>query len=249
MKYDIPGLLAELAKQRPIFHSEKDFQHAFAWALHSLDNSISLRLEINAPELENRVAAEKDKNARMCLDVWAKTKEMTLGIELKYPKAPIIADHNGERFYLRKGSGALQRRYNFINDIRRLEHFLDNGWIGAGYAILLTNDSSFWNEPTSEYNLDREFVIHEGRKINPGIFKWGAGASVGTMGKGLPLHIGGTYEFHWQKYSQVSEKQNSLFKYLLVEVKSQELGKRTNQGQTPVSGASDPVFVSVAKVG
>lgn len=32
--FDVPALLGRLASERPVFHSEADFQHALAWALH-----------------------------------------------------------------------------------------------------------------------------------------------------------------------------------------------------------------------
>ena len=31
---DIHQIMADLAKRRPVFHSEADFQHALAWLIH-----------------------------------------------------------------------------------------------------------------------------------------------------------------------------------------------------------------------
>jgi len=39
-------IMAALQQARPVFHSEADFQHAFAWAAHRLDESINVRLEV-----------------------------------------------------------------------------------------------------------------------------------------------------------------------------------------------------------
>jgi hypothetical protein len=33
----LDGVLAGMARHRPVFHSEADMQHAFAWEAHSLD--------------------------------------------------------------------------------------------------------------------------------------------------------------------------------------------------------------------
>jgi hypothetical protein len=41
----ISEVLAALAKQRPLFHSEADFQHAIAWELHERLPRASVQLE------------------------------------------------------------------------------------------------------------------------------------------------------------------------------------------------------------
>lgn len=43
---DLTELMAMLQNERPVFHSEADFQHALAWALHRLDPSVNIRLEV-----------------------------------------------------------------------------------------------------------------------------------------------------------------------------------------------------------
>ncbi|MFJ8834389.1 hypothetical protein, partial [Micromonospora aurantiaca] len=42
----LAAVMAELATVRPVFHSEADFQHAFAWTLHRLAPSVGVRLEV-----------------------------------------------------------------------------------------------------------------------------------------------------------------------------------------------------------
>lgn len=37
--------MAALARVRPVFHGEADFQHAFAWEMHIADPSAKVRLE------------------------------------------------------------------------------------------------------------------------------------------------------------------------------------------------------------
>jgi hypothetical protein len=41
----VSAVLTALAKQRPIFHSEADFQHAIAWEIHKHLPRASVRLE------------------------------------------------------------------------------------------------------------------------------------------------------------------------------------------------------------
>ena len=42
---DIPELMRELARERPLFHSEADFQHALAWRIHETISDCGIRLE------------------------------------------------------------------------------------------------------------------------------------------------------------------------------------------------------------
>jgi hypothetical protein len=42
---DLRDTLALLSQQRPIFHSEADFQHALAWRFHQTDETARIRLE------------------------------------------------------------------------------------------------------------------------------------------------------------------------------------------------------------
>ena len=46
MQIDIPKIMNELSKLRPIFHSEADFQHALAWEVHRCFPEAAIRLEL-----------------------------------------------------------------------------------------------------------------------------------------------------------------------------------------------------------
>jgi hypothetical protein len=45
MVSEVHVALAALALERPVFHSEADFQHSLAWQLHVADPSVQIRLE------------------------------------------------------------------------------------------------------------------------------------------------------------------------------------------------------------
>ncbi len=48
---DIDRLMTELSRTRKVFHSEADFQHAFAWQIREHTPECEIRLEFNpAPE-------------------------------------------------------------------------------------------------------------------------------------------------------------------------------------------------------
>ena len=68
---DIHNLIANLSKQRPIFHSEADFQHALAWQIHKTMPDCKIRLEL---------PYRKEKNWH--LDIYLPIQRIV--IELKY---------------------------------------------------------------------------------------------------------------------------------------------------------------------
>lgn len=50
----LSDLMRRLALRRPVFHSEADFQHDFAWEAHSMDPNLRVRLETH-PEPGTRL--------------------------------------------------------------------------------------------------------------------------------------------------------------------------------------------------
>jgi len=80
-----------LAAKRPVFHSEADFQHAFAWEIHQHLPDAYVRLEYRPALLPTRAY----------VDVWVVDGNQTLAIELKYKTAPLSVQlDDGEKFDL-----------------------------------------------------------------------------------------------------------------------------------------------------
>ena len=199
---DIRNTLSELAKERPIFHSEADFQHALAWKIHEGCGSCCVRLEYPPPGVVNRVH----------LDVWVKHEGATIVIELKYRTAELKTQCHGERFDLKPHSAPDLGRYGFIEDVQRLESIVQNyGADAVGYAVLLTNDHLYWLPPRKKLPNDRQFRVHEGRTI-AGTLRWQEDAED-------PVVLSGRYGLRWEDYSSSAKnKKNGQFKYLLVTV-------------------------------
>ena len=72
----ISGALAALAKQRPVFHSEADFQHAIAWEIHERLPRASVRLE--------RPVEVSHLNKLLHVDIWIEQDGDVIALELKY---------------------------------------------------------------------------------------------------------------------------------------------------------------------
>ena len=205
---DMDGLMGSLADSRKVFHSEADFQHALAWQIHEAAPESRVRLEVNVVP----AAAQ-----RMYLDIWLPVEG--IAIELKYKTRGLELEQDDEPFVLRNQSAQDQGRYDFLLDIQRLEILCTElEQCKAGYAVLLTNDSSYWKVPTHRDTVDAAFRVHEGRAVS-GALAWGARASSGTVGgRESPIQIQDSYRLRWNEYFGFPGKSYGSFRYLAVSV-------------------------------
>jgi len=210
---DLNTLLKTLCESRPVFHSEFDFQHALAWQIHESWTGYSVRLEYPlSPEESNR------------LDILAFDDKESIAIELKYKKKALKTEIGSESFTLKQDAAWPINRYYFLKDVQRLEQFVNKGKDTTGYAILLTNEGSYWNLPKHDPNVCPDFSIHDRNTIH-GTLRWGPKASSGTRkGREQPIVIKGTYTLVWQDYYEVTPTPqmplaaSGKFRYLLVKI-------------------------------
>ena len=204
----IVSLMDSLREKRPIFHSEADFQHAFAWELHRQSPNASVRLE--RPVRIGRQALH--------LDIWVEDRGECFAVELKYKTHRLEVSSGSELFTLQNQSALPLGRYDFLKDIQRLEQVVAGEKNAVAYAVLLTNDSAFWVNPPQSLPVDPDCRLHEGRVLE-GTLQWGAGAGEGTKkGREEPLTLGGKYSLTWRQYSKVSDERYELFRYLAIKV-------------------------------
>ncbi len=203
---DIDGLMASLAERRKVFHSEADFQHALAWCIQQAMPESQIRLEVDVLQVEHR---------RRFLDIWLPVEG--IAIELKYKTRGLELEQDHEPFVLRNQSAQTQGRYDFVRDIQRLELMRSQlKQCKAGYAVLLTNDSSYWKDPARRSTVDADFRIHDGREVS-GVLAWATSAKQGTVkGRESPIEIHGSYRLRWRDYSKVPERSYGNFRYLAV---------------------------------
>lgn len=208
---DINEILKDLAKQRPLFHSEADFQHAFAWKIHEQLPNAAVRLELPF----------EDHARKLHLDVWISNGDEALAIELKYKTRAIETRVQDEDYSLQSHSAQDLGRYDFIKDMVRLEQITTARPGVVGYAIFLTNDSAYWSAGARSNVIYAAFRLEEGIKLQ-GTLAWGKGASEGTMrDRETPLALGGIYKIHWQDYSQVPGKSYNQLRFACVPVRHQ----------------------------
>lgn len=201
---NLDEILTSLSEQRAIFHSEADFQHSLAWAIHKNYPQAKIRLE--RPCI--------GRNGRIYLDIWIRFEDQRIGIELKYKTKKLIATVGKENYKLRNQSAQDIGRYDLLSDLFRIEGLLESEYLDIGFTIFLTNDPGYWNDSGRRNRVDEDFRIREGRLID-GRLAWASHASEGTRrGREEPIIISGSYMTSWAQYSKV--KENS-FRYLLWE--------------------------------
>lgn len=201
---NIEETLLRLTLQRPIFHSEADFQHALAWSIHQSDPNTVIRLELPF----------RTEESSEYLDLQVVNGAQSFAVELKYKTRRLTHTHAGEQFNLKQQGAQDLGRYDFLADVGRLERFVAAKRATAGCAILVTNDTSYWSEPARTGTVDQMFRLNEGRKIY-GSLNWLDHASAGTMrSRENPITLTGKYTAEWRPFSYPSKQPGGEFRYL-----------------------------------
>ena len=99
------------------------------------------------------------EHRKLHVDIWL--PEEKVAIELKYATRSLELDYKGEPFALRNHGAHNQRRYDFLQDIHRLELMRRMPkFCEAGHSVL-PNDPLYWKDPTRD-TMDTDFRVHEG---------------------------------------------------------------------------------------
>ena len=206
--FDLPFHLKSLARIRPYFHSESDFQHALAWEIRKKFPDWGFRLEIPIRAGEHTFK----------VDIVIRTGVKLVAIELKYKSKKALLVHADEKFDLRNQSAQDLARYDFVKDISRIEYLVSQNAIHSGYAVFLTNESLYWRDQKFIGSIDDDFRIHD-RRILAGIASWAVGARNGTIrGREKPIQLLGTYELEWFDYFFNRTISNGHFRCLVVQI-------------------------------
>jgi hypothetical protein len=205
---DLNQILRTLAEKRPVFHSEADFQHALAWEIRTANPGASIRLEL---------PVRLDTGRTIHLDLLVQCHQQRYAIELKYKRAAMTAEIRGEKFSLSNHGAQDVGRYDFVRDVVRLERYVISVQNSIGYAIFLSNDSLYWNEPRPDIT-SVQFSIHEDRELHSNAeMHWAAHAGAGsTKGRVDSMVCKFSYSCLWKNFSTVG---NHQFKFLLLTIK------------------------------
>ncbi|NYZ11606.1 hypothetical protein HL658_03520 [Azospirillum sp. RWY-5-1] len=215
---DIQEIMRRLATSRPVFHSEADFQHAFAWTVRELHPAAGVRLEYKPA-----IAGPRPE-----IDIWLRLGERIVAVELKYLTSKLEAVMDGETFRLANQNALPIRRYDCVADIERLERVVEafgGQSLIEGYAVVLTNTRSCWLGGSDAGTIDAAFRLPEGRRLS-GSLAWGERAAAGTRrNREHAVVLKGSYVAAWRDYSVVPGT-NGTFRYLLNSVTGDAWGAR-----------------------
>lgn len=209
---DLEQALVGLSGQRRIFHSEADFQLAFAWELQHRDPQMRVRLETRPePGSHLDIACTRPDLSRFS------------AIEMKYLTRSWSGVDDGERYDLKNHGAQDIRGYDVVKDISRVERFVADrpGYDGA--VIVLSNDRYYWRAHSTENDLTNAaaFRIGEGAVLS-GVRAWGPKTGEGTRkNREADIPLEGTYKLQWQDYSAVGKDQASqvsTFRVLVIAI-------------------------------
>lgn len=189
-------VMSELSHQRRAFHSEADFQHAFAQLLVKRHPSLNVRLEI-----PYRVIGSSDLGPRTVVDLFCSDSAGggVTAIEFKYRTRRWSGSVDPEDFDLLHHSAEDLGRWDFVNDISRLERWFKTDG-GTAFAIFLTNDGAYWSVPPGQPSTnDAAFRIHEG-VILTGELRW-----ANNMYPGNTRTLRGRFPMQWSDYSDLGQ--------------------------------------------
>ena len=186
-RLDLRKVLADLATERPMCHSEADFLLALAWLIPRQRPDAVVRLEYKAPLGGGRR-----------LDLWVDDDGDRLAVELKYFTQRLVATHRGEAYDLVNQSAAPIGRYHFVSDMARVEVAAAADPTVRGAAIALTNNPAYWRASREPLGTsDHAFRIHE-EQVLRGTVGWATMTGIGALrGISGPITLRGEYTLSW----------------------------------------------------
>jgi hypothetical protein len=218
---DVHEVIDRLRAQRPVFHSEADFQHAFAWVLHQTRPALNIRLEVR----QHPDDSADQRSRRERVDLYCFGPHGHTFLEFKYFTARWDGTDpaTGEQFRLRAHTATDLARRGFVFDLARVERFCAAKPAANGFAIMLTNDRALWTPPSApRITRDQQFRIHEGLTLT-GVLRWGIEGSYFDANE---RQLSGSYPMRWHEYSAL-EGTWGTFRWLSAAV---EAGTDTSDG-------------------
>jgi len=201
------AVLASLAKRGAVFHSEADFQFAFAWEAKTMN-----------PGLEVRLETHPEPGVRLDLELIDPDPPRGLAVELKYMTRLWAGVHGSESLALKNHGASDLRAYDVVKDIARVERFVGErpGW--AGLVIAMTNEAAYWRASTHGRATNADaFRLFEGNVL-VGERRWGPNTGGTSRGRETPLTLRGTYELRWSDFSRVDSSPAGIFRALVVPI-------------------------------
>ena len=199
-KEDLVNYMRELAKKRPVFHSEDDFKFEFGFLLREKYGNV---------RLERPFYLNDDSKIELDVEV-----DGRIAIELKYKKALFKQNINDELFDLSKDGKTTYSRYDIVKDAWRVKSLIDEKHHSLGFTIVLVNVREYWSS-VKERNKDKQFELTENRKFIKGkslVLK-----DSKNKDQYRPIEVNFNEEIKWIDYS-TEEGKNGTFRFFVMDV-------------------------------
>lgn len=198
----IDTLMTSLARRRPVFWSEADFQHELALELRTSDPDLHVRLEYPL-----------GVDIRGAVDILILAQD-PCALELKYLCKGLNALVGDEQFTLRHQGAHDIRRYDVCKDVARMERYAERTGHAAG-VLVLTNEPAYWQPRRRADTADAAFNLADLSELS-GRLIWSELAGEGTMrGRTSPIELANSYPLAWRDYSDVGGVAGR-FRYLWI---------------------------------
>ena len=205
--------IAQIDNNTP-YHNEAQVQYKLAIELYK-----KFKIE---PTLEWYVKND-ESGAKEYIDMMLKIGSKRVAIELKYKTRAV----KGEDAYVNQG-GQSDGKFHFFKDIERLERLKKSKdkdcRIEKGFAIFITNDYLYWNEPRSNSQAE-DFKLCAGKNIKQGIYyaEWRMTEEQKKQkelkeAKNAAVTISRSYPVEWSSPSDEEKKEGKTFRYLIIGV-------------------------------
>lgn len=202
--------IKNLAKEGKIFSNESQFQLDLAWELKKQGFHVELEVLTANVDLSQFASLSKEKREKYYTDIIVKDEGGYIAIELKYktPRTGKLMRYkcNNENYYLAAQGAENIDSYLYWKDVERLEKMVRKGiplnfdrskMVKKGYAVLLTNDTFYWDGNKRGVSLAQEFFLKKGTVVN--------GCIKGTFsGESYSINLQGTYRIDAQECQKCS---------------------------------------------
>ena len=210
---NLPEILRSLGENRPIFHSEADFQFALCQQIEATHRDAKIRLE-KCMQVDGR---------KYELDIFVVRGNTKYAIELKYKTKSFEGSIKEESYSLRNQNASNLGRFDYFDDLERVGKLVRANLASIGYAIFLSNHSVFWRG-NGQGAISEQFNTADGREVRMGQeMSWVGNpppSSVGAGRFGRTIVSPVNTEFHWKKFSRIedNEGRGQVFKFLCTKV-------------------------------
>lgn len=233
-------IMNELGAVPRIFNSEAQFQFELAWKIkEEFDCEVKLEELSRTSQSTNykgSIITKKDYT-----DIIIEDDRQRIALELKYKTATPDNIHIPGNILLMNHGAADLGAYDFLWDVHRIQILTGNEDEGEvrmpcnrGYAIILTNDSHYWNtnsnNKTTNHGINRNFLIGDSTEGDAFLLKgkhnWYKTDGTIGLSKALEkdtsrknsIHITNDYPYKWKEYCTPIADRNGIFKYMIVEI-------------------------------